>query len=249
MKEIFECGGQKRTFIRQIFPIWADLISDEIYTLKIILPKDLKIHSIINYNRKPKLDKLNNSYTFLHSQFKSDRMAVFEMVFLKHIEKSIDSNIIFQVFNIDGKLLSEKSYITKIIIPEISVEIKKREQIKGGFVNIKITSLNRTVFKIKGLSIAVYEHGTNNSIEIKKRKMPLDEYLDIIKDLPPQIDPQHYIGRLTIPKDVDVDIEIGIYVADLKENKFMTYSNRLHLTKVEIPMFEEMPYCIPEIFA
>jgi len=246
-EEIFECGGQKRTLVKQLFSVWADLISDKIHTLKITLPEGLKMHKVINYKKKPKLDKASNSYIFLHEQFKSDRMCVFEMIYSTQIEESYDCAIIFQVFDSDNNILDEKVFTTNISIPEISVEIKKRGQPKEGFVTIKIISLNGTVFKIKGLGISVFEHGTDKSIEIEKRKMPLDEYLEIIKDLPSQIDPQHYIGRLTIPKDADVDIEINVHIFDLRDNKFVFRSNRIHLTKKEIPMFEEMPYCIPEI--
>lgn len=241
------CGGQEFVLKAEEFLVWIQFNSENIKYLKILLPESTKLKKWVNYYKKtPEQIPKEHSYIFQRKNFGHNIQALFN--FQYDGEKSQLPQI--QFFGLDESLniIAKTEFTLKILIPNVHVEInKEKSEVKSnGFINIIVKVLNSAIITVKDFDINVFDGETNEKIEIVKNHLKHEEFMKLIDELPPEINPNHFLGKIEFPHNKKIKLQIRVQVFDLSENEYWFESNFLDFYPEEIKTLKDLyPLNIP----
>ncbi len=248
--DFIKCGGHSHALLKEEFIVFVKILNKNFDKLVISTTKGLELTKWVNYGPKmPKQIRKNRKTVFNIDSFHNPNLAVFQ--FKQKTVEAIDTFEIKVKAVKEDIVLDEDIFYPIIKVPEIEVLISKRnpQTMTKGFLDIQMNCTNKFIFTVKTIDLELYERNTGDIIPITKHEMPIDEFFSLIEKLPPEINPDHYLGRLEIPKGKDVDIIVSIEAYDLNDNQFNFKSNRLQLMESELEEFSINPFKIPKLLA
>ncbi len=226
---------------RECIPLWFRFPKEEKGRLVITLLEQVELKGVSNFPVM-KVSYENGIVTIPVSE---SEIPGFVMVLLSagQLERGESSFKLVEADYYSEGNLSDPSYSNihrvEILQPEIELSVSKQTTAPGeGFFNWKLERKNFvTIFNLQ-IEFALKDNLGNQQL-IEKKFMTLDQWLNILERLPPDVDPSTYIGKFNFPHD-EFTLVAQVRYEDNLGNKYTSNSCEISVRMEELDLLDSI---------